>query len=182
MRLKTIFWVIAWLVVLAGASLLFALRSYQVFTREELVAVVSCEPAPAGASYKFQIQYVPVVKGLTGAAQRFPMYGDQWMIGGDILKWHPWMNLIGFRSCHKLTRLNSRYLKAEAEMSGPKSAYDLNGGTDLFWSLLYRWGRNISLVEAVYGNSAYTMARPGTRWGVYVTLSGYLVKPLRDRA
>jgi len=108
------------------------------------------------------------------------MHGDQWTIGGDILKWEPWAQLIGLKSCHKLTRLHSRYLKAESEMTGPGSAYDLNGGTDALWLWLYRFGTQLPVVEAVYGNAAYCMAQPGSRWGVYVTLSGYLIKPLRS--
>ena len=62
----------------------------------------------------------------------------------------------------------------------PRSAYDLNGGTDFLWRWLYRYGRWIPFVEAVYGNAAYTMAQPGAQWGIYVTLSGYLVKPLKN--
>ena len=108
------------------------------------------------------------------------MNGDQWTVGGDILKWHHWVNLVGFQNCHKLTRISSRYLKAQAELEQPRSAYDLNGGTDSLWMWLYRYGRWLPFVEAVYGNSAYVMAQPGSRWGVYVTLSGYLLKPLRE--
>lgn len=107
------------------------------------------------------------------------MAGDQWTIGGEFLKWHPGLNLLGFKSCHKLTRLSSRYLRVEDEIRGLRSAYDLNGGTDLLWRILYRLGNRLPLVEAVYGNAAYVMLQPGSRWGLYVTLSGYLVKPLR---
>ncbi len=180
MRLKTIFWVIAWLIVLAGVSLLVTLRSYRVFTEEELVAIVWCEPAPPSTSYKFTLRYAPVTKGVVGTAQRFPMYGDQWMISGDILKWHPGLNLLGIRSCQKLTRLNSRYLRSQMELKSPKTAYDLNDGTNFFWRWMYPYGRRIPFVEAVYGNSAYVMAQPGARFGVYATLSGYLVKPIRE--
>ena len=182
MRLKNIFWCFTWLVILAGLCLLLALRSYRAFTQEELVAVVRCEMAPKGAPYGFLLYYAPVTRGMVGTVQRFTMYGDQWVIGGDILKWHPWINLIGFKNCHKLTRLNSRYLKAVAEIRLPKSAYDLNGGTDPLWRWLYRFGSWIPFVEAVYGNAAYIMVQPSTRWGVYVTLSGYLIKPLQAPA
>ena len=106
------------------------------------------------------------------------MVGDQWMIGGEILKWHPWLNGVGFKNCHRLTRINSRYLKTEDELARPKSVYELNGGTTPLWRFLYRFGRWIPFVEAVYGNAAYVAAEPGSQWGVYVTLSGYLIKPL----
>jgi len=155
------------------------LRSYQVFTREELVAVVRCQAPARGSADEFLLEFTPAIRNGQGDPRRFPMRGDQWAVGGEILKWHPWLNWLGFRSCHKLTRINSRYLKVESEIRSPRSAYELNGGTDRLWRLLYRVGRFIPFVEAVYGNATYVMAQPGTQWGVYVTLSGYLVKPLR---
>ena len=178
MRLRTFFWIVACAVALAVFSLLLGLRSYQVFTHEELVAVVRCQVSPKGSSYNFLLEFTPMADGVPGPSQKFPMRGDQWMIGGEFLKWHPWLNWVGFKNCHKLTRINSRYLKVEHERKLPRSAYELNGGTVPFWLFLYRYGRWIPFVEAVYGNAAYVMMEPGSQWGVYVASSGYLVKPL----
>ena len=105
------------------------------------------------------------------------------MVGrGDILKWKPWLTFLGAKSLHKLNRLSSRYEKAADEMSQPRTAYDLNGGSTPPWRWLRRWGMKLPFVDAVYGNAAYVPARPGGQWGVYVTHSGYLIRPLRDRA
>ena len=143
------------------------------------MAVVRCEAAPKNSSYRFFLEVSTVLQGIPGEPKKFPLVGDQWAIGGEILKWDPWVNLFGIKNCHRLTRIQSRYLKAEAEMQQPRAAYDINGGVNRWWLFLYRWGRWIPLVEAVYGNAAYTLAQPGSRFGVYVTLSGYLVKPLK---
>lgn len=181
MRLKHLFWMITWLVVIACVGILLGLRSYHVFTQEELIATVRIDAAPPGGSASYYLWLTPVGQGSAQAPARFPMYGEQWSIGGDILKWHPWLNLIGLKTCHKLTRLSSRYAKAEMEHSHPRSVYDLNGGTDWVWRGMYRLGEIIPGVEAVYGNAAYAFAQPGSQWGVYVTLSGYLIKPLKSR-
>ncbi|MBI3333471.1 MAG: hypothetical protein HYZ93_05220 [Candidatus Omnitrophica bacterium] len=178
MRLRDLLWVSIWLIVLAGAGFLFAIRSYRVFTEEELVAVVRCEAPAKGSPHRFLLSVTPVAKGVPESARSYGMVGDQWAIGGEILKWHPWLNLAGIKSCHKLTRLSSRYLKARAEQAEPRSVYDLNGGTSPMWQWLYRFQQWLPFVEAVYGNATYVMAQPGSRWGVYVSLSGYLVKPL----
>lgn len=178
MRIRTLFWVAGWAVLLGGIGLLLGLRSYHVFTEEDLVGIVRCEPAGKGSPGGFVLEFTPVHGKSRAAGRRFPMAGDQWTIGGEFLKWHPWLNWLGFKSCFKLTRLSSRHLKAEDELRGPRAVYDLNGGTDLLWRVLYRVGNWIPLVEAVYGNAAHVMAQPGTRWGVYVTLSGFLIKPL----
>ena len=178
MRFSRLLSFVVLLLVVAVLALLCALRSYQLFTGEELVAVIQCEVPPEGSPYRYLLRFSSFEGASRVLSQEFPMHGDQWSVGGDILKWHPWLNWIGLKNCYKLTRVSSRYLKAQDEIKNPKSAYDLNGGTDSFWRWLYRWGRSLPLVEAVYGNTAYTMAEPGSRWGVYVTLSGYLVKPL----
>ena len=181
MRLRTFLWLCVFSITLGGVGLFLGLRSYRVFTQEELVAVVQCGTSPKKeAEGAFLVEVTQVTRGIPGRPEKFSMRGDQWTIGGEILKWHPWLNFVGMRNCHKLTRVGSRYLQARQEMENPRWAYDLNGGTDLLWEWLYRFGRRIPLVEAVYGNATYQLAQPGSRWGVYVTLSGYLAKPLAN--
>ncbi len=178
--MKRFFWVAATLLTLAFLGLLFSLRSYRVFTHEELVGIVRIDSMPKGSPFSYDLWYTPVVRGVPASPRRLLMRGDQWMVGGEILKWHPWLNWLGFKSGHKLTRLSGRYVKAEAEVKQSRTVYDLDGGTDPFWIWLQRYGSWLPFVEAVYGNAAYTLATPGNQWGIYVTLSGYLVKPLRS--
>ena len=144
------------------------------------MAVVRCEAAPpTTASQGFLIEITPVVKGLAGRPEKFPMVGDQWSVGGEILKWKPWLTFLGIKNLHKLTRLNSRYFLAKAEMNQPRAVYDLGGGTSASWKWLYRYGLHLPFVDAVYGNAAYVPVQPGGQWGVYVTFSGYLIRPIR---
>ena len=169
--------IVFWLLILAGLGLFLGLRSYRVFTQEELVAVVRCQVS-SDPVYSFDLEFTPMAHGIPAAAVRFPMQGEQWTVEGDILKWHPWLNWVGIRNCHKITRLAGRYVKASAQASAPRSVYEVEGGTSEVWRWLYRWGPKLPFVEAVYGSAAYVFAGPGSRWGVYVTLSGYLIKPL----
>jgi len=169
------------LVVILGLSVAVSLRTFRAFTEEELVAVVRCETAPAGATYGFLVEVTQMRAGEPGRREKFPMVGDQWTIGGDLLKWKPWLTWLGAKPCHKLTRLSSRYLQAERERSLPRTAYDLNGGTSAFWRWLYRWGVLLPFVDAVYGNASHVPVRIGARWGVYVTHSGYFIRSLRER-
>ena len=177
--MRRLLWLILFLAAAAALAAFAGLRSYRAFTQEELVAAVECQAAPPGADHRFLLRIRPVARGAPGPEQSFPMQGEQWTLGGDILKWAPWLTALGARPAHKLTRLESRYLAAEEEATRPRSAYDLNGGTSPIWRWLHRFGPSLPLVDAVYGNAAYTDARPGGRWGVYVTPSGYLIRPLR---
>ncbi len=177
--MKTLFRLTALLAVLACLAIWAGLRSFHVFLAEDLVAVVRCEPAPDGVPYRFLIEVTQREGPAPGRREKFPMSGDQWSIGGDLLKWDPWLTALGVKSLHKLTRLESRYLAADRERSGPRCAYDLNGGSSPVWRFLHRFGAYLPWVDAVYGSATYTDAVPGGRWGVYVTHSGYLVRRLR---
>lgn len=176
--MKNLLWLFVCLSVLAFLGLLAGLRSYQIFTREEPVAIVEIESPPPQSSYRFLLKMTPVTQGVEGTPQLFPMQGDQWAVTGEILKWHPWLNFVGIKNCHRLTRVSARYLRVADEMNAPRSAYDLNGGTGSLWPILYRLQEYLPFVEAVYGNAAHTFAEHKSRWGVFVTLSGYLIKPL----
>lgn len=176
--MRRIFWLVFLLAAAAALAAFAGLRSYRAFTHEELVATVECQPAPPGASYAFLLRVRQVARGVPGPEESFPMHGEQWTLGGDILKWAPWLTSLGAKPCQKLARLSSRYLQAGREVSQPRSAYDLNGGSSPVWRWLHRFGPSLPLVDAVYGNAAYTDARPGGRWGVYATHSGYLIRPL----
>ena len=134
------------LAIAAGIALFLSLRSFSVFNREDLVAVVQCEPAPPGSTHSFLLEVTQMANGVPGKRESFPMAGDQWSIGGDILKWKPWLTFLGAKSCHKLTRLSSRYEQAKDEMERPHVVYDLNGGSTFPWSWLYRWGVSLPFV------------------------------------
>jgi len=134
---------------------------------------------PAGPAGRFLLKVRQVARGVPGREESYLLQGEQWTLGGDILKWEPWLAFTGVKPLHKLTRLSSRYRSAARESAGLRSDYDLNGGSSPLWRCLYRFGPSLPLVDAVYGSAAYTDARPGGRWGVYVTHSGYLIRPLR---
>ena len=179
--LKTLLRVTLLLALLTAVAFWVSLRAFHVFLEEDSVAIVRCEPAPAGSLYRFLVEIQPVEHGLSGRREKFPMSGDQWSIGGDILKWKPWLTFLGLKSCHRLNRLNSRYERAGDELEKPRAAYDLNGRSQPVWRWLHRWGMALPFVDAVYGNSVYIPLRPGGKWGVYVTHSGYLIRPLRNK-
>lgn len=175
--MKILFRITVLLALVACLSVWAALRSFRLFLEEELVAVVQCESAPPDAGYKFLLEVAQMEHGAPAGREKLPMNGDQWSIGGDFLKWKPWAVFLGAKPLHKLTRLSSRYDQAKDELEKPRSVYDLNGGTNLFWRCLRRWGIALPGVDAVYGSAAYVPMLPGGRWGVYVTHAGYLIRP-----
>src|SRR4030095_4879150 len=72
---------------LAAAGLMFALQSYDMFTRKRLVAEVQCiEMAPS----RLRVFYVPIDHdGARGATETYDIDGDQWAVGADVLRFKP---------------------------------------------------------------------------------------------
>jgi membrane protein implicated in regulation of membrane protease activity len=174
----------AGLVFVAGLFLLtlvlFA-RTYDVFTREEPIARIQCAPVE-GVDYDMILRFVPLVDGREGTPGLFRLGGDQWAVGGHILQWHPWLNLLGLRTGYKITRIEGRYLNAGDEEARPRTVYDLEDTkTHNVWHWLYRHHEDLPLVRAVYGNTAYTFPERDETFLVVVTHSGFKVEPERGR-
>jgi len=159
---------------LAVFGFTMALRAYHIFTKEELVAIIKCVPAQENKS--LTLDYTEVVNDKRKPTKQYNLKGDQWMIDGDILKWDSWVNFLGLHTCYKTTRISSRYLDIKDETSQPRTAYELSGGTDRLWKMLYRDGQGFPFVEAVYGSATYQFPDENAVFGVYVTTSGYMTK------
>ena len=183
LRAKGLFALARRLIAAAGALLLggllltggFALRSFQMFSSRDVIAEVRC--APIGPS-EYELSFVPIDRGRRRPAQTYRLSGDQWMISGGIVTWHPWLTWLGLPSYHKPTRLSGRFRRAADELSHSPSLAELNGGLDPVWDWYYRHQRWLPFVEAAYGSAAYVDTDPGVWHRVMVTPTGYLI----DRA
>ena len=177
---------------LAAVAVWGTLRTYRVFTRRDLVAVVECWPSPSRPD-EYRLVYRPVghgavssdrshrpfVGGRLGPAQVYQLYGDQWSVGGNVLIWRGWAQLLGLKTCYKVTRIAGRYEDRRREITETHLAYDVDGGSDWLWRLLYRAQAWLPAVEAVYGAAVYCPADPRKQFVIYATPSGFLIKPQR---
>lgn len=145
------------------------LRKYEVLNRERLIADISCRKI---GNDQMELIFKPQDK--PGQENKFILRGEQWVIGGEILRWKKSLYFFGINSLYKLTRISSRYLKADRESLA--THFELNGGTDNFWLLLYRNQRFFPFVEAVYGNATYTFPKDNTLFRLYVNQTGYFIK------
>lgn len=150
-------------------------RTYEVFTKEEPVARIECVLLD-GLDYDMILRFVPLEEGEEGTPELFRLSGDQWAVGGHILQWHPWLNILGLRTGFRITRIQGRYTNAEDEASRSRTVHDLGDTrTERIWHWLYRHHEDIPLVKAVYGNTAYTFPMKDRTFVVRVTLSGFMV-------
>jgi hypothetical protein len=109
--------------------------------------------------------------------RKFVLYGDQWRLDAQFLKWRPWANLLGLDALYRIERLGGRYADTGLENSQAHLAHALHAadGPDLP-ALLARHDSVISPVDTLYGSSVYAAMDPGQLYRVYRGQSGLLVR------
>jgi hypothetical protein len=105
------------------------------------------------------------------------LYGDQWRMDAQFLKWRSWANLLGFDSMYRVERLAGRYLDVQDENSGRHLSHELypEGQLDLLLMLDSYNGR-LSPVDTLYGSSVYDVMQEDILYRVYRTQSGLLAR------
>jgi hypothetical protein len=149
--------------VLAFVLLLAAsIYSFNVLTDETLIAEIEFDRAG-------DQQFIAYLRtGDFCNEQAFRLYGDQWRIDAQFLKWHYWASLLGLKSHYRLERIEGRYLEVAEQNSKPTlshelarpSAIDIGGLSD-------RLGRLNFLADASYGSSTYHDIDTGLVYLVY---------------
>ncbi len=92
--------------------------------------------------------------GKVTSDEHYEVEGDEWMIQANIIKFAPWLNIVGFHSGFKLTRLEGRFDDVNMERNSTHSVVDLNGGDDNFFKTIHTQGGWLApFVDASYGNA-----------------------------
>lgn len=161
----------AMLGILLGA-LVVLVHLFHAFAGQTLVATVTTERVSAD---EFELRYARAdwPEELT---TRVRLRGDQWSISGGIVKWRPWLTVLGLKSYHKPMRLSGQFSDVNKQRAHVPTIYPIEPGADRFWELLYRAAPHLPFIEAVYGSSAYVYVEPHVMQEIYVTPSGYLIR------
>ncbi|MCJ7547126.1 MAG: hypothetical protein MUP30_09950 [Deltaproteobacteria bacterium] len=166
------------LLISVAIALLFLgafIQSYSVFTQRELAATVHCTTVPGTEDTMVLELRTPQSPTVT-QIRRYLLRGHQWTVEGHILKWDDWLNFLGLRTMYKLTRVRGRYLQADDEMSKPATVYSLvPNEDDPGWRWLYEYGPRLPFVQAVYGNTVFTLPSEDKTFYIYVTTSGFMI-------
>lgn len=109
--------------------------------------------------------------------KHYPIYGDQWRIDAQFLKWHYWATLFGLESQYRLERLEGRYSevtrqnteRTQAHALAAPSAIDIGG-------LSGRLGNLNFLADASYGSSTFHDIEPGRIYLVYKSPTGIFTR------
>ena len=156
-------------------ALLFFLQAFHAFSGETRVAQVTVRRL---TPEEFELTYTP---NETGAVPRtVRLRGDQWVISGGIVKWHPWMTALGLSSYQRPMQLAGQFSNPVLQQARAPTLYLLAPERDWVLEGFVRLDPALPFVEAVYGSSAFVYLQPGVTQEVYVTPSGYLIRSKKN--
>lgn len=113
--------------------------------------------------------------------QTYLLYGDQWRLDAEFLKWRPWANLLGFDAMYRVERLGGRYADIDRENNGRQLAYELVSAmqSDLT-GIISSYHGFFTPVDTLYGSSVYADMDEGTVFRVFRSQSGLFVRRHSD--
>jgi len=154
---------------LAGTVSL-AIRGYEALTYEAVAARVRTEPL---GPQRFRA----TVTLADGSLHMYDLAGDAMYVDAHILKWHPWVNVIGLHTAYQLDRIAGRYNTVAEERSRPRTVYSLARNTPLdMFDLARRYKFFAPLVDAQYGSATFIGTRVPAQFEVRVSTTGLLVR------
>jgi hypothetical protein len=162
------------IVVLAAlAVMLFSasIYTYHALTDESLIAELRFDETG-------DRQYLAHLRTGDRCEERvLPVFGDQWRVDAEFLKWKYWAMLFGLDSQYRLDRLEGRYRDTAEQNTAPNVAHDLGGETALdIVALAETLGSWNFLIDATYGSSTYQDIDSANIYYVYRTQTGIITR------
>src|SRR5881628_1523238 len=149
------------------------IQGYRALTYEEVAASVRTEPV---APQRFRAT-------ITLPDRRLAMYelaGDAFYVDAHVLKWHPWLSLLGLRTVYELDRVAGRYNNVVDERTKPHTAYELARAKPVDLFFIARRRLLGPLVDAEYGSATFVAATRPATFEVRVSMTGLLARPVRE--
>lgn len=159
----------------AALSLVVMLQSWRAFTKKTHVAELQAiELGP----HKLRVYLVPIDNdGSRGATEIYDVDGDEWQIGGDVVRFRPFMTALGVTPVFRLTRVEGRWLAAADANAHIGSAFD-RAPPSAAWLGMYRTADKPPLnwlVEGAHGQAVSQLPDRRAVYDIYVTPNGYVV-------
>ena len=169
------------LVLVAGFAFGIAnlAQAYLNFTGKILVAHVRAIPVQNPSSN------IPMLSvdltlydqnGSSTAEATYVLNGDEVYIGGDVIQYKSWWNLLGFHSGYKLTKIEGMYSDVNLEQHAQHTVQVLNGGDDSTFLVSYKTGFNQFYVEAAYKNGS-TVPTNGIGYNICASQDAIVPQP-----
>jgi hypothetical protein len=102
--------------------------------------------------------------------------GDEVFIGGDVIQLAGILNILGFHSGYKVTKLEGMYSDTNLERTQQHTVVVLNGGDDDLFNTAYQKGLNSFLVTAAYKNGS-TVPANGIGYNICASQDAIVPQP-----
>jgi hypothetical protein len=148
------------------------LRSYRHLDREELIAVIRCE-RPFEKEADFTLIYTPAGSAHQ-AARSFQMKGEEWVFGGEILRWRRWLQMLGAKTLYR-----PLWIEGVSEQRKERLSFHLlQEGHGFLWFCLQKAVGSLPVVETSHGSSVSSRAEYGVQFHLYTTPTGFSIKKI----
>lgn len=154
------------------ATFSVSIHGYRALTHEEIAATVRTFPV-APQRFRASMTYPD------GREETFDLGGDAIYVDAHILKWRPWVNLLGLHTAYELDRVAGRYEELADERRAPRTVFALGRlkPFDLF-DIVRRFPGLSVLVDAEYGSATFIAARGPAAYEILVSTTGLLARPI----
>lgn len=161
---------------LAALALVAALRTWQVFTRARPVAEIRCvETGPK----KLRLTYLPIdAAGKRGLPEEYELRGDEWLVGGDVLRFRPELVWLGLETVFRVDRVEGRYVDAKEARAQAPTVFDRAGGPSHAWLAMYRDGARGPLgwmIAGAHGQGVWQLPDAKATFVLRVTPNGFVL-------
>ncbi len=156
----------------ACGAIALGVKGYRALSHEEVAAVVRTEPLGA---QRFQAQF----RFPDGSEAMYTLAGDELYVDAHILKWQPWVNVLGLDTVYELDRVAGRYHDLAQEQRQPRTVFSIapERRVDLF-NLRQRYALLSPLLDAEYGSATFAAADSPAQYEVRVSTTGLLIRRL----
>jgi len=155
--------------VLSG-TISIAIQGYRALTHEALAATIKI--TPVGSQ-----QFTANVTLPDGSRNIFSLAGDELYIDAHILKWKPWVNILGLHTSYELDRIAGRYAALSDETTKPHTVHTLSKEkpVDMF-ELRRRFAALDPFLDAEYGSATFINTNAAEEFKVMVSTTGLLIR------
>jgi hypothetical protein len=138
--------------------------TYTSLTQEQLIATLTFD----NESNKSQIfiAHLNDAEGLN--IDDYKLYGDQWRMDAGFIKMEYWANVFGVDSKYTLDRLEGRYKSIDDQNGKRHKSYQLEDHSLIDTMSFF--------VDTTYGSSVYTDIKLNTKYSVFKTPIGLMVR------
>lgn len=147
-----------------------SIRGYRALTREVVAATVVTKPvAPAlfRASFTFP----------DGRDTNYLIHGNALYVDAHIVKWHPWVNILGLHTGYELDRVGGRYDSLVDEKNLPRSIESLRQPKPVdIYDVAHRFPFLKPLVDTEYGSATFIGAEKPDTIEIRVSTTGLLAR------